>query len=65
MLKINKYFELKQNEYIKCFAFGESLHVRYMVLFTTLDHLVIIAEDIYSLEKVTSVLDWLPKDSIV
>lgn len=60
MLRSAKYYHLSEDEVITNYEFGDSLHIRYMIFFTSRSQLLIIAESKYDLERVVKRLDWFP-----
>ncbi|KAM3140752.1 hypothetical protein pb186bvf_007157 [Paramecium bursaria] len=62
MLKSSLYEQC--SEQIYCFAYGDSLHLRYITLYTSFDRLYVIAENKYNLTKHIQTIDW-KDDSII
>jgi hypothetical protein len=62
MLRFQEYHHLYEDEQIIAYAFGDSLHIRYMVLYTSEHVIRIITEEKYTLCRITHSLPWFRGD---
>lgn len=49
---------MQLSEQIHCYCYGDSLHVRYIVMYTSFNRLYVIAENKYSAKHQTNILEW-------
>lgn len=65
MLKAQLYYRLHRDENISQQCCGDSIQIRYMVLYTTLNRLIVISEDKFTRELLSSTLSWPEDDQII